>query len=167
MHMPTGRYPAWSSVQKSWPVRSLVNGRPFGARCSSPPRCLTAVPMAMNSARSAADVEPHPDDAVGAQLVGLLLHPRHGQLTGVVHRLGEDVHLLVLVPVRLLEADVVDRAADDEAERVEPGLLHEQELPHRQIGGEEPRLVLRQPPPGVCGEAFGRRGVVAHCASLD
>ena len=32
-----------------------MNGRPFGARWSSPPRCLTAVPIAMNSARS----EPH------------------------------------------------------------------------------------------------------------
>ena len=32
------------------PLRSLVNGRPLGARCISPSRCLTAVPIAMNSA---------------------------------------------------------------------------------------------------------------------
>ena len=37
---------------KPWPDRSLVNGRPLGARCSSPPRCLIAVPIAMNSAMS-------------------------------------------------------------------------------------------------------------------
>ena len=76
-------------------------------------------------------------DAVGAELVGLLLHARHGQLAGVVHGLREHVHLLVLVPVRLLEADVVDRAADDEAERVEAGLLDEQELAHGQVGREQ------------------------------
>ena len=35
----------------------------------------------------AADVEPDADDAVGAELVGLLLHPRHRELAGVVHRL--------------------------------------------------------------------------------
>ena len=42
----------------------------------------------------AADVQPHADDAVGAELVGLLLHARHRQLAGGVHRLGEHVHLL-------------------------------------------------------------------------
>ena len=78
-----------------------MNGRPFGARWSSPPRCLTAVPIAMNSARSRAPlvpahVEPHADDPVRAELVGLLLHARHGQLAGVVHRLRQHVHLLVL-----------------------------------------------------------------------
>ncbi len=46
----------------------------------------------------AADVQPHADDPVGAELVGLLLHPRHRELAGVVHRLGQHAELLVLVP---------------------------------------------------------------------
>src|SRR5207247_4138914 len=115
----------------------------------------------------AADVQPHPDDAVGAELVGLLLHARHRQLAGVVHGLGEDVHLLVLVPVRLLEADVVDRAPDDEAEWVEAGLLHEQELPHREVGREQACLVLGQAAAGVGGDALEGVWVVAHSVSLD
>ena len=69
-----------------------------------------------------ADVEPHADDAVGAELVGLLLHPRHRQLARVVHRLREDAHFLVLAPVGLLKADVVDRAAEHQPERLEPRL---------------------------------------------
>ena len=35
----------------------------------------------------AADVEPHPDHAVGAELLRLLLHARHRQLPGLIHRL--------------------------------------------------------------------------------
>ena len=46
----------------------------------------------------AADVEPHTHDPVGPERVGLLLHAGHGELTGVVHRLRQHVHLLVLVP---------------------------------------------------------------------
>ncbi len=68
----------------------------------------------------AADRQPHADDAVGAELIGFLLHARHRELAGVVHRLGQNLHLHVLVPVRLLEADVVDRAAKHEPERLEP-----------------------------------------------
>src|SRR5689334_19633418 len=49
------------------------------------------------------DLQPDADDAVGAELIGLFLHPRHRELTGVVHRLREDGHLLVLTPVRLLK----------------------------------------------------------------
>jgi hypothetical protein len=44
----------------------------------------------------AADLEPHADDAVCTELVGLILHPRHRQLAGVVHRLRQDVQLLIL-----------------------------------------------------------------------
>ena len=113
-----------------------------------------------------ADVEPHADDPVGAELVGLLLHARHRQLAGVVHRLGQHVHLLVLAPVRLLEPDVVDRAPDDQPERVEPRLLHEQELAHREVGGEEAGLVLGQAAARVLGDALERGGVVAHGGRL-
>ena len=48
----------------------------------------------------AADVEPDADDAVGSELVGLFLHPRHRELAGVVHRLRQDFHLLALVEAR-------------------------------------------------------------------
>jgi hypothetical protein len=93
--MPTGRWPVCSSVQNSWPLRSLVNGRPFGARWSSPPvldRRADGDELGhVLAPLVAADVEAHADDAVGAELVGLLLHARHRQLAGVVHRLGEDV----------------------------------------------------------------------------
>ena len=94
----------------------------------------------------ASDVEPHADDAVGAELVGLLLHPGHRELAGVVHRLGQHAELLVLVPHRLLEPDVVDRAAEHEPERLEPGLLDQQELVDGEVAGEEPaRDVLLHP----------------------
>ncbi len=43
----------------------------------------------------AADVQAHADDAVRAELVGLLLHARHRELARAVHRFGEDRHLLV------------------------------------------------------------------------
>src|SRR6202012_4048435 len=54
--------------------------------------------------------------------------------------------LLALVPHRLLEADVVDRAAEHEAERLESRALDEQELVHGQVAREEPpRDVLLHP----------------------
>ena len=74
-----------------------------------------------------------PDDAVGAELIGLLLHPRHRQLAGAVHRLGEHRHLLAFFPTRHLDPDVVDRASEDQAQRLEPGLLDQQELVDAQI----------------------------------
>ncbi len=108
------------------------------------------------------DVEPDADDAVRAELVGFFFHARHRELARLVHRLREDSHLHRLLPARLLVADVVDRAADDEAERVEAGLLDEQELVHREIGGEEAALHLGEALPAVLGHSFGRGRVVAH-----
>ena len=35
----------------------------------------------------AADLQPHPDDPVRAELFGLLLHARHGEVTGLVQSL--------------------------------------------------------------------------------
>src|SRR5207248_9681312 len=109
----------------------------------------------------AADVYPDADDPVRAELVGLLLHARHRELSGVVHGLGQDVHLLVLVPAADLEADVVDRAPDDEPERLEAGRLHEQELVDGEIAREE-ALALHplEPLAAVLRDAGGRGRVV-------
>ncbi len=67
----------------------------------------------------------HADDAVGIQVVGLGSHPGHGQLARVVHGLSEDLKLLVLAPSADLQADVVDRGADDEPERFESCLAEQ------------------------------------------
>ncbi|HEY6491904.1 MAG TPA: hypothetical protein VIZ43_01420 [Trebonia sp.] len=79
------------------------------------------------------DVQPHAHDAVGAERVRLGLHPGHRELARVVHRLGEDVQLLVLAPPAHLQPNVVDRRAKDQPERPEPGLADEQELVDRQV----------------------------------
>src|SRR5579863_4417815 len=180
--MPSGAYPARISVQKSCPDRSEVNGWFLLLRhwATPPPpapsSALTAVPTAMNSAMSL----PNSDDAVRVQFVGLGLHPAHGQLAGVVHRLGQDVELLVPAPPADLQADVVDRAAQHQAERPEAGLADQQELVHRQVGGEDgpglPRLqlgqaahrVLRHPAGRVRLHGTGLRALllVGHCLSL-
>ena len=76
----------------------------------------------------ATDVESHADHAVRAELVGLLLHARHRQLARSVHRLREHRQLLAFLPAGHLDADVVDRAAHHQPERLEAGLLDEQEL---------------------------------------
>ncbi len=110
---------------------------------------------------AAADVEAHGHDPVGAELVGFLLHARHRQLARVVHRLRQDVHLLVAAPRAHLEADVVDRRADDETERLEAGGPDEQELVDRQVAGEEGAIAHPlQALATVLGHAGGRGGVV-------
>ena len=53
--------------------------------------------------------------------------------------------------------DVVDRAADDEPERLEAG-LHHQELVDRQVAREQARAVLRQPRAASLGDALGALG---------
>ncbi len=121
---------------------------------------------------AAADVEPHGDDPVRAELVGLLLHARHRELAGVVHRLRQDVHLLVLAPRPDLEADVVDRRPDDEPERLEARRLDEQELVDREVAREEAAVAhAREALDAVLGDARRRGGVVllgllAHVVSL-
>src|ERR1700722_7505630 len=91
------------------------------------------------------DVEADADDAVRAERVRLRLHPGHRQLPGVVQRLGEHGELLVLAPAADLEADVVDRGAQDQAKRAEARLTDQQELFHREVGGEDrPRLAWLQ-----------------------
>src|SRR5580693_2512234 len=79
----------------------------------------------------------HADDAVGSQVVGLGAHPGHGVLPGVVHGLGEDLQFLVPAPPADLQADVIDRGADDKAERLEAGLAEQHVLRCRQVRGED------------------------------
>src|SRR6266568_7207180 len=110
----------------------------------------------------AADVESYADDAVGAKLVGFLLHPGHRQLPGRVHRLREHAHFLALFPSCLLISDVVDRAADDEAERPEARCLHEQELINRKIGGEKPTLQRIHALTAMLRDTSERVWVIAH-----
>src|SRR5262249_19612564 len=110
---------------------------------------------------AAADVQAHGDDPVGAELIGLLLHARHRQLACVVHRLREDVHLLVAAPRPHLEADVVDRRADDESQRLEARGAHEQELVDREVAREERALAhALQAFAAVLGPPGGRGRVV-------
>jgi len=94
----------------------------------------------------------HADDAVGGQVVGFRAHPGHSQFPGAVHGLREDLKLGVLVPPADLQADVVDRGADDEAERLESGLAEQHILRYRQVRGENPRRTgsgrLREPAVG-------------------
>ena len=49
----------------------------------------------------------------------------------------QDLQLHVLVQFAELEADVVDRAAHHQAERLEAGLLDQQELVDGEVAGEE------------------------------
>src|SRR5580704_611180 len=76
------------------------------------------------------------DDTVSAEVVGLGLHPGHGQFPGVVHRLSQDLQFLVLRPSSDLQADVIDRRSHHEPERLEPGLAEQHVLRDRQVGGE-------------------------------
>jgi hypothetical protein len=116
------------------------------------------------------NLETHRDDPVGAEDVGLGLHPGHREFAGVVHRLGERLEFLVLAPPAHLEADVVDARPEHEPERHEPGLAHQQELIDRQVRGEEGRARagahLGEPPHRVLGQPQCR-GVNAHRCSLS
>src|SRR5580698_7330374 len=94
------------------------------------------------------------DNAVRAEMVGLGLHPGHGQFPGVVHRLGQDLQFLVLRPSSDLQANVIDRRSDHEAERFEPGLAEQYVLRDRQVRGENAR---RRGARGLCQPA--RRGL--------
>ena len=146
-----------------------MNGRPFGARCSSPSRCLRRCRSAMNSARSlapvvAADVEPDADDAVGAELVGLLLHARHRELARVVHRLRQDGHLLALVPAATAgsrcgrcEQPTTRPSGSKPASLTSRNSLTERSLVKRLSAAELGDALLP-----VLRQAFGRVRVVRH-----
>src|ERR1700694_1154409 len=83
------------------------------------------------------DLEPHSDDAVRIELICLFLHARHRELSGMVGRLSQNLHFLVLLPIRLLIPDVVDGAPYHQAKGIKTGLLDEQELVDGEIAGEE------------------------------
>src|SRR6266568_4784826 len=76
-----------------------------------------------------------------------------GPLARVVQRLGELGHLDVLAPARELLADVVDGVAHDQPERLEAGLLDEEELAHRQVAGEEARRMWTSRSRACCGRS--------------
>ena len=143
-----------------------MKGRPLGARWSLPSRVAHGGADGHElgevvAPRAAADLQADGHDPVGAELVGLLLHARHRELARVVHRLGEDVHLLVAAPRPHLKADVVDRGPHDEPQRLEAGGPHEQELVDREVAGEERAIAhpLQALAP-VLGHAGHRGGVV-------
>src|ERR1035441_5061148 len=73
----------------------------------------------------APDVQANPPHAVSVELVGFLFHAGHGELACLVHRLGENLHLLALLPLRLLVADVINRATDDKSQRLKSRLADE------------------------------------------
>src|SRR6202044_1087694 len=77
------------------------------------------------------DLQPNPDDTVGAECVSFGLHARHGELARVVHRLAELVEFHVLAPAPRLDSDVVDARTEDQPDRSETGLSYEQKLVHR------------------------------------
>src|SRR5579862_1871382 len=106
-------------------------------------------------------VQTHADDAVGAELGRLGVHAIHRELACFVHRPGELRQLLALGPPARLDAEVVDRAAHHEAEGMEADLFDQEELVHREVGGEHPLvagtvLELCQPPPGIGRKALGQ-----------
>ena len=75
----------------------------------------------------------HAHDAVRAQVLRFGLHAGHGELSGVIHGLGQHLQFLVLAPATHLQADVIDRRAENEAERLEAGLAQQHVLGHRQV----------------------------------
>jgi hypothetical protein len=119
----------------------------FGLHCRSERNELgrIAAPLVV------VDVQPNADDAVRPELVGLLLHARHGQLSGVVHRLGELWEFLALAPPSTLDPGVIDGRTHNEAERMKAGLLHQEELVHREVRGEKAMGELFEPVIGVLG----------------
>src|SRR3982751_4837995 len=65
----------------------------------------------------------HADDTIGAEAFGFGLHPTHCEFACGVHGLREHGQFLVLSPPADLDANVVDRRADDEAQRLEARLI--------------------------------------------
>jgi hypothetical protein len=98
------------------------------------------------------DLESHTDDPVRAERVGLGLHAGHRELAGVVHRLAQLLEFHVLAPLSSLDAHMVDAGAEDEADGPESRLPDEEELVHRQVGGEQPRAAVREAGPCVAGQ---------------
>ena len=82
-----------------------------------------------------------PDDPGGVERFGLVLHAGHGQLPGLVQRLGEvgQLHVLARRAQRLAQSamgDVVDAGPHDQALGEVAGLHQRPEVLARQVGGE-------------------------------
>ena len=148
--MPSGAYPARISVQKSCPDRSEVNGCRLLLRQSETPpppapgSALTAVPTAMNSAMSLPNsfistssrtpTMPSAPSASASASIRVMASSRAWYMA------WESTSSSWFLPQRpTCSPDVVDRAAQHQAERAEPGLADEQELVHRQVRGEDAR----------------------------
>src|SRR5674476_1090529 len=105
------------------------------------------------------DIEPDPHHPIGSQLGRLFFHAGHGQLTGVVHRLGEFGELLALSPLPGLNSGVIDRRAHHEPEWMESHFLDQQELIDRQVRGKKAMLQFLEAMAGGLGKPLG---VVTH-----
>ena len=92
----------------------------------------------------AAHLEPNADHSICAEGGGLLLHPLHGELACMVERPGQHLELLVADQPPALKADVVDRRAEHEAERLEARVLDEQVLVDGKVGSEDAGLALAE-----------------------
>src|SRR6185437_15907916 len=79
------------------------------------------------------EYQPDADDAVRAEQVCFLFHASHRQLARFEHGLRQHIELLAHAPALPLEADVIDRRSHDEAERLETGLLDEEEFIDGQV----------------------------------
>ena len=106
--MPTGRWPVCSSVQNSWPLRSLVKGRPEGARCRAPCSWRTAVKHDGGVLHRAPSGRPFTSDlsgqefwtllATGHRPVGMVMgscvyHVAHQSLRQSMRNMGQNVEL--------------------------------------------------------------------------
>jgi ABC-type multidrug transport system fused ATPase/permease subunit len=104
-------------------------------------------------------LEPHADNPVRPQRVGLGLHPGHRQLPGVVHGLRQHVQLLVPAPAADLKPHVVDGRTEHQPQRPEADFADQQELVHRQVRCEDrprpARLQFGQAPHRILWYACG------------
>src|SRR5580658_4924695 len=93
--------------------------------------------------------ELNPDDALRVERLGLFLHPRHGELTGLVESLREVGQLLAgsclgYCGPGAAVRDVVDAGPHHEPERHVPGLDERPEVLTREVARE--RLAVLGPP---------------------
>jgi hypothetical protein len=85
------------------------------------------------------DREFNTDNAVRAHRGGFSPHPRHGKFPGMVHRLREDIHFLVLTPVAVLNAHMVDAGPDAETNGLEARFANQKKFVDGEIGRENSR----------------------------
>src|SRR3954464_5913261 len=162
--MPSGAYPACSSVQKSCPDRSEVNGLPWLLRQENPSgvracasSALTAVPTAMNSARS----EPNSLNSMSSRTPTIPSAPRTSASASM--RVIASSRAWPTVPAHRRES--VLRELDGAA----PGTVH---VPRRlrpgvALGRVEAGDVVVRPLPWRMGEQVWRPGGVLATERLE